>query len=632
MAVPYHTHSFEIPSATKSEVEAGIRTDVAATPASLGSAASKDISYFATSEQGEAATTAVQSVNGKIGKTITLAKADIGLGSVENTSDAEKPISTATQAALILKANAIDLGTAASRNIEDFATADQGELASTSAQQNITLTAGNGLVGGGTLAENRTFALSSTSLTSLAKADSAVQPSRKVTAGAGLTGGGDFAADRVIALNANSLASLARADSAVQPSDLGALASKDTITTTDISAAGSTDPYAILTRGGSWIKPTGVGDMLQAVYDPDGTGKVLKAVEAEKVALVAVTGLQDALDDKADASETDTKEQVNQKIETALSGKAVRVDVSQPLTTAEQGQALSNIGAGVLSGFRNKIINGDFDVWQRGTSFTVSGYTADRWGVYAPPGTSFTAARAVYGTGTWGLLLGRTATGTGDLQLYQRIENVRTLAGKTVTVTFNAVKTGSDGGTSLPIDVSLTQVFGSGGSANVDAGVKRVTATASASKISVTFELPSVSDKMTGEGHNLSLVLLFPSSSGNFSGLYLSRVSLVEGDATAEDDPSSPRHIQQELAIRQRYFQRVSEIVMQAAFQAGHANRTTILLPVPMRVPPTTTYTSSIGSGVAILSSSIADRLVLAAFPGADGLISAGGIKLDAEI
>lgn len=45
----------------------------------------------------------VQSVAGKTG-TITLSKADVELSSVDNTSDANKPISTATQNALILKA------------------------------------------------------------------------------------------------------------------------------------------------------------------------------------------------------------------------------------------------------------------------------------------------------------------------------------------------------------------------------------------------------------------------------------------------------------------------------------------------------------------------------------------------
>lgn len=38
---------------------------------------------------------------------------------------------------------------------------------------------------------------------------------------------------------------------------------------------------------------------------------------------------------------------------------------------------------GQLSGFRNKLINGRFDVWQRGTSFigTAKNYSADRWSI-----------------------------------------------------------------------------------------------------------------------------------------------------------------------------------------------------------------------------------------------------------
>lgn len=47
---------------------------------------------------------AVDSVAGKTG-VVTLAKADVGLGSVDNTSDAAKPVSSATQTALNAKAN-----------------------------------------------------------------------------------------------------------------------------------------------------------------------------------------------------------------------------------------------------------------------------------------------------------------------------------------------------------------------------------------------------------------------------------------------------------------------------------------------------------------------------------------------
>lgn len=61
------------------------------------------------------------------------AKSDIGLGNVNNTSDANKPISTATQAALDLKANISSLGTAAAENVGFFATAAQGALADAAA-------------------------------------------------------------------------------------------------------------------------------------------------------------------------------------------------------------------------------------------------------------------------------------------------------------------------------------------------------------------------------------------------------------------------------------------------------------------------------------------------------------------
>jgi hypothetical protein len=52
-------------------------------------------------------TDVVTSVNGKNG-VITLGKADVGLGNVNNTADADKPISTATQAALDNKASFIE--------------------------------------------------------------------------------------------------------------------------------------------------------------------------------------------------------------------------------------------------------------------------------------------------------------------------------------------------------------------------------------------------------------------------------------------------------------------------------------------------------------------------------------------
>jgi hypothetical protein len=81
----------------------------------------------------------VRSVAGRTG-VVTLAKADVGLGNADNTSDAAKPVSTATQAALDTKASAANPSLSGAI---DFTTGSVRQSASAVSALDIDCAAGN---------------------------------------------------------------------------------------------------------------------------------------------------------------------------------------------------------------------------------------------------------------------------------------------------------------------------------------------------------------------------------------------------------------------------------------------------------------------------------------------------------
>ncbi|THK38647.1 hypothetical protein EHS39_09065 [Ensifer sp. MPMI2T] len=227
---------------------------------------------------------------------------------------------------------------------------------------------------------------------------------------------------------------------------------------------------------------------------------------------------------------------------------------------ADGGLRGANLNGGPLGGFRNKLINGDFGLWQRGTLFTTtSGYTADRWRVSGSLASSLQTTQQAFtlgqtevpGNPTYFIRLQRLLL--AELTLRQKIEDVRTLAGKRVTVTFYL--RGSSAGS---LSAILRQDFGTGGSPSASADhLVAVSVTTAWTKISFSVDLASLAGKTLGSvgDHNLTLILVFPTTVGNATSyIDVARVSVVEGDATGEDDPFSRRHIQQELSLCQRYF------------------------------------------------------------------------------
>jgi hypothetical protein len=239
----------------------------------------------------------------------------------------------------------------------------------------------------------------------------------------------------------------------------------------------------------------------------------------------------------------------------------------------------------------NAIINGAFDIWQRGTSFASGGYTADRWLVdYA--GGAGTTSRQTFTPGTapaagyegqFFLRKGAT-TGAQFGSLLQRIEDVRTFAGQTITLSFWAKGTNPTGG----FAANFIQNFGSGGSSQVAASAQTFSLTASWQRFFFTFNIPSISGKTVGTDSYLFLSLYQFASNTSASTLDIWGVQVEAGTVATSFKRNAPS-IQAELAACQRYFWRAN--LANGVGFTGFSDSTTSFiafaqLPVPMRTQP----------------------------------------------
>jgi hypothetical protein len=129
-------------------------------------------------------------------------------------------------------------------------------------------------------------------------------------------------------------------------------------------------------------------------------------------------------------------------------------NLSAEISAADEGRALVTNGttadwAGGSLGYRNKIINGSFEIWQRGTSIASNNaYRADRW-IVSSSG-SITVSRQSFAIGDTSIpsnpryycRIAHTSALTVTV-LVQRIEYPSYFANKTYTVTFWARGSGT---------------------------------------------------------------------------------------------------------------------------------------------------------------------------------------------
>lgn len=245
---------------------------------------------------------------------------------------------------------------------------------------------------------------------------------------------------------------------------------------------------------------------------------------------------------------------------------------------------------------KNKLINGNFGVWQRGTSFTTTGnltYTADRW-------TVDTANAIIRDTGTlqfpYSLKIGNT-TGGSNPAIRQRIElpfagNAGDFqSGTTWTFSFYA-KSNATGNYALY--AAFVDAGTDGNAVQVVSTSSIGAATTGWTKYTTTFTV-SVSPNST----NASLVVVPYLSVGAtslstwFTGLQLEAGSVATAFTTASG--GSP---QAELAMCQRYCVMYKADVTYNRYAGGLNYSTTkcngnIFLPVEMRTAPSLTTTGT---------------------------------------
>ena len=272
---------------------------------------------------------------------------------------------------------------------------------------------------------------------------------------------------------------------------------------------------------------------------------------------------------------------------------------AQLTSTVEQntGGAVSPYVAG-----KNKIINGDFGIWQRGTSFAgINGgvYTADRW-AHGQDGTgSITYSQQTFtpGTapvagyeGTYFLRTTVTATGTATYtQVEQRLEDARLFAGQTATVSFWAK---ADSARSNIL--AVVQSFGTGGSSGVVVATPTINYTTSWQRFSFTFSVPSVAGKTIGSGSYLSIGIRSPLASGSVVDIWGVQ---IETGSVATPFTTATGTLSGELAACQRYYPVIpaGSVLMGYAYATNGAilNYT---LPVTPRVAPTGITTTAMAT------------------------------------
>lgn len=212
----------------------------------------------------------------------------------------------------------------------------------------------------------------------------------------------------------------------------------------------------------------------------------------------------------------------------------------------------------------------------------------------------------------WQITSAASGQTSGSCYAEQRIEDVRTLAGQTATISFYAKGTGT-----LP-NIFLTQTFGSGGSTQVALTLAtNVALNANWTKYTYTVNVGSISGKTIGTNHYVGLTFMVPlNSTYTFD---LAQVQVEQGSVAT---PFERRNYAQEVRLCQRYFVNTRSssqfglgLITCPAVLTSRIIIPYSLFPVVMRATPTmTVYSVNADTSGAVVLYNVASTAVGSGF------------------
>jgi hypothetical protein len=252
--------------------------------------------------------------------------------------------------------------------------------------------------------------------------------------------------------------------------------------------------------------------------------------------------------------------------------------------TVEEQQALIGVGR------RNLLINGGFDVWQRGTSFTIGNnsvtYAPDRWAVYSNSASARSVVKVedVIDGHTINALKWTVTSPTIDSQreVRQLIEGLKQFSNQTLTLSYYAKSS-----VNATYEVETRESYGSGGSTTVDTIRASHNITTTWQKFETTFNISDLTSETFGDGSYLSIMFVRRTLVTN--DLYLANIQLEFGKVAT---PFEYRSYGEELALCQRYYHTLRSGIFGVA-TAVSTIAFTYSSPVTMRVTPTIGFKDS---------------------------------------